>query len=573
MIEVHSGTKPGRPRLLLLLCAGALAVALSLAWLQVHYSRQLGPEREVPGTPLRVRLPHRWVADPSEPGAFLLAARHQRGGRQHFDTERRIRFVYERWPAFEPPAEHLRMTASGGYEPVPTHIGRFPGVQLHQVILRRWGPRPQDLRKSETVQRMAWLPGGQLIKVIYTPMTDVTLADLRLLDDICATVRLDEPALNVTADEALTHTGVHFTVPPGSTVTLPYLIDVPGLFLSGNDNGVPAWSICVVRTWLAPQRTPRDLLLDFAAAVWLLPERAVEVREWQRPDGSAVATLRRPDDLQSQHPVASAWIVAPSPSTAVLLLVYTSEVHVQAASKAAGRIADEITIDPLPFFSDLAAAESAGTRLAGLLTAKGALPWWGERRHEMTFRRSDRPGNDEIKNTRETWSESGRYGYEGLRERFIGKSDNVSNRLRWEIDDRATAYASKETTILGQLNILTTNDRRDGGSAVQRVVQLNKSPLWSGTFTPGAAFVCPPVEVIAEAWVARQASGQWLLEVATPFGRASHSRLLTPLAPEDGAHRVLLLDDYDPLGTIRGFDDSDELLYWRKPTVRYDRVP
>jgi len=62
---------------------------------------------------------------------------------------------------------------------------------------------------------------------------------------------------------------------------------------------LPRWSLGIFRTWLATGRTPRDLLLDFAATHWLVPETALDVRESRRADGAALAGVRHPGRNQT----------------------------------------------------------------------------------------------------------------------------------------------------------------------------------------------------------------------------------------------------------------------------------
>ncbi len=138
LIEVHTGTRPGRPRVLLFIGAGLLAGVLGLAWFQVHSVRVLGPEQRVADTPLYVRLPHGWRPHPQDPGTFILPVQQRVLGRRVFEIERRIRFGYERQPVFVPTEELLRQLglADPGAQPRPAQIGSYPAVEVHHQVLR-----------------------------------------------------------------------------------------------------------------------------------------------------------------------------------------------------------------------------------------------------------------------------------------------------------------------------------------------------------------------------------------------------------------------------------------------------
>jgi hypothetical protein len=569
MLEVHSGTKPGRPSVALLFSAIVLVAALGLAWVQVLQSHSLGPEQAVPHTPLLVRPPLRWVPDPSDSGSFVLPVLREARGQEYWEADRRIRFEFERWPAFQPLAEQLATEASGGFKPEPARIGPFAAVQLRQAVRRRWG-RQTILRES--ILRVACLPGGQLVKVVYLPMTDLTLADLRLFDRVCAAIRFSDPTLDVPPAQAKQQAGVEFPLPAGSPVGLPHVADVPGLFVGGSEGGLPAWSLGIFRTWLAEGRTPRDLLNDFAMTGWLLADSADQVRQWQRGDGVTVATLRHPDPERNQHSVAAAWVVDRSPTQVVMLFVYTNEQHLAGAEAAAQRVAEQLDIRPLPAIPDLDSAQAAGVQLAALLTKKGALPWWGQRPTTLTYSGTTPRGEEVLTVQRAPISQDPERGYQGVLEHRLRNHTWVDRSL-WTIDGHALGYTFKTTLHVGDGHPLTSTDNRSAASdVIRRTIDINEVRRWDGTFRPGPAFVCPPVESLAEAWVARQSEGVWLVDVATVFGHGSHTRLLRPLPPQSGNTRALVLDDYRPQGVLVAFDGNGESQYEVEPGARYERI-
>jgi len=74
MYQVHTGTRPGRPAILIVLCGVSLAGTLGLAWLQTRAARGLGQQISI-GTDLVIRPPLGWAQDPRDPGR---PARHFR---------------------------------------------------------------------------------------------------------------------------------------------------------------------------------------------------------------------------------------------------------------------------------------------------------------------------------------------------------------------------------------------------------------------------------------------------------------------------------------------------------------
>jgi len=68
---------------------------------------------------------------------------------------------------------------------------------------------------------------GTLIGVEYIPFTDLTPADLELLNAICDEIQLDRPSVNAGASEALRRSGLTFALERDWHVALP-LDFVPG---------------------------------------------------------------------------------------------------------------------------------------------------------------------------------------------------------------------------------------------------------------------------------------------------------------------------------------------------------
>ena len=576
MFEVYTGTRPGRPRLLLVLSAVILAGVLGAAWLQVRHSRTLEPERRIEGTPLVVRLPEGWVQpNKNDPGLFVLPIQRTVHGKLQWEADREIRFRYERTGAFRAPLDMLAEQPSAEFEPTPAHIGPFEAVQMRQVLRRRWG-RSTVVRQQ--IIRLTCLPGGEVISVTYVPMTDLTVADLRLFDKVCLATRVEDGRLVVPPQEAMEHAGVEFPVDDDAVTSLPQIADVPGMHLGGSENSVPVWSLGIFRTWLAAGRAPRDLLLDFAANKWLLSEEDAEVREWTRADGARVAAIAHPQPARNRSPISAVWVVAESPEEAVMLLAQADGRYAASAATAAEAVVEEIAITPLAAIPPIEAAEAAGAELAALLTKTGAKSWWGRRPLVLKYRGRTVEGSEMLVTVRRVPDGGSDLGYEG-QERWQSKDKPWSESVYWRIDARAIGYERERVVYVADGVSLSIADNRQADSdVVDREIRVRDVRRWSGELRTGPAYICPPIESIAEARVARAEEGAWIIESTANTGRRTHTRLLRPLPAEDGHLRVLAQDDYEPVGAILAFDEDEEghgdgeLLYREEPTARLERV-
>ena len=264
-------------------------------------------------------------------------------------------------------------------------------------------------------------------------------------------------------------------------------------------------------------------------------------------------------------------MVKKSASEAVMLFVFTNERHVDAAYAAAERIAGQIDIRPDERIPDVAAAETAGAELAARLTASGALSWWGELAAQFRYTGETLHGEGFLGIGREPIGRNPVRGYRGELHRRVKGS--VDEHATWEVGRRATSYRYVvETALSDGLTIKVREQRGPREDIVTRVVTLGESESRNHAFRPGPSYICPPIESIAEAQVARGTSA-CLSESATLLGRGAHTRLLRPLPPgKDGHPRTFVQDDFWPFGAILGFDENDELQYHVEATLRYNRI-
>jgi hypothetical protein len=561
MLEVYTGSRPGHRSALLVVTALLLAGAIGLAGWQVHLALGLGPAVPIPGSPLLVRLPSHWKRDPHKPAAFFLPTRGA-PRQQIADFERRITFQYDRTAGFRPPLELL--TARSDISAAePARIGPFAAVQVRQREPRRWGV-------GQSVLRVANLPNGDRVSMLYLPMSALTTADLKLLDTICKAVQFSDSALQVGWDQACRAAGIELARDPGWAAALPAVAEAPGLFIGGQLRGVPAWSLGIFRTWLAADRSPADLLGDFAAEYWLINKAKITRPDWKRADGAQVALVHYPDQARNRRPISAAVVVARSPAEALLLFVYSDQRFADAADQATERIACNVQFVPVAAVPDLEAAEQAGRDFAAELAAAGAVPWWGELPVKSRYVGETLRGQEVVSLAREALSRNPVRGYRGHRIVTVGRRyDEVT---RWEAA-RTGRYDFQTEISVGDGQTLQVFETRSArGEPVTRVRRLNDAEYARKSFTPGAAFVSPPLESLAESWAARESQAALITEYSTLLGEGTHTCLLRPLAREKGCARVLVQQDFWPLGEVLGFDDTGELQFQRSAAGEYQRV-
>jgi hypothetical protein len=568
--EVYTGVQPGRPRLLAVLTASFLAAALGLAWWQVQQSRALGVEHSIGELPLHVRLPKAWRPDPKNAQRFLLPV-GDADRQSTFEFERRVQFDLFRLPNFEPLEMLLRSPELGGLgetvSVAPTRIGPYAAVELHQFVplrLRR------GILRREIITRLACLPRGHVLKVVYEPLTDLRPADRELLDEVCNTLRVDDATLNGAAADYLHRAGLTLTLDPTIQVVGTDFAEVPGVFLGGVVEGQPAWAIGVLRTWLAAGRSPADLLVDLAAQQWLLwDSQRLHVETSRRADGATIASVRHPTFGEGGPALTAARVVAQSPQQAVVLLVFAGSGEAEAADRQAEQIAGAIQIATLGDWPALADAEATGERLARDLQQAGAAPRWGRERTQTTYRKL---GNDEMVVTeRGAIQNDPSLGYEGSMWRRVGRARE--ERIVWTIDGHAQAYRWEQSFFRGSSALQSIELRGEEGADVIRQMFVDERREQRWKITPTATFIPPPAESIIKGWIARGDMGAAIVSVASLAGPNMHTVLLRPLPAQSSHPRVLVQQDFWPLGGIEEYDDARGETYQETyPNATYRRV-
>lgn len=586
MIEVYSGARPERPGLLMVLCAAMLSLMLALAWVQVRSTRALGEEVRLAGTPLVVRPPRNWVQDPDSPGRFVPRARRIDAGRGGDPLEHRITIAYERRPTFTPLADLIRLydwqdvAASERVAPTAITIGSFPGVQAIRARSFRYRGR---VYTHQTVLRVVSLPRGDVIRVEYWPLGELSEGDFELLDGVCRAIRLEDLAYQRSPEELLARAGVRFEIPPTWRLCGPDFEPIAGLYLQDIGAGYPRWALGVFRTWLAQNRSPRDVLTDFAEQIWLLARASVEVHEHTRIDGVLVAILRHPEFGGPVTMYPAVRLITRSSEESVLLVTIADDTDAPEADRAAEDLASRIDVVMSGSMPSISEAIQLGRELVASVTERGAMPWWGTKsqRGFMLGQRGDSPlGEARVRRWREGRGESGYYGRGLVRlGAFREWGDDLDS---WEEDSWIMGpggvgyvYRSSARYVLGRDRRvhLELEERREAGSAfVTRTVSRNARESTT-RIRVGAGFVCPPLEGVIEAAASQHGEGAWLVELSDRYGSDTHTQLYRCLPPDErGRPRILRQADYWPVGSVVSCDASANPYYILIPGGRLEAV-
>lgn len=556
---------------MLVLSALLLVGVLGLAYVQVRMARALGPYQEVAGTPLRVRLPHRWKPMENRRGSFALTV-ERRG-------ERRLHFYYQQRPGFTSVArlvDELGLADSADLETLSTaRIGDFDAVQ---VRLTNWQRQFGFVVKAgEELVRLASLPDGNLIHVVYEPLGDIGPADEEIFDGVCRSLEIDDPRYAQPRENLLNRVGVDITLDDEERVVAPRIDGVPGFYIGGSLEGVPTWSLGVFRTWLGLGRTPQDLLMDLAADQWLEWDRADDVVVRRRSDGATMARLRHARYGLTEEELPEAWVISTGPDTTVILFVRAGARDIETASRAAEEIAETLQIQPLEDWPSIAAAESAGKTLVRRLTERGAVPRWGREPITATYVGQTLRGRQFVQIHRQAVGRDPTgAGYEGSMRQWLGtrsrrEPDQV---VEWTLDGQAAVYVWKLNIRYKESAVRMREVRRVAEGPVVRELAIPELGARDFRYQPGAAFVPSPAAEILAGWVARgDLTPAALIEESSIWGSGTHTTLLRTLPPENGQPRVLTLTDYWPLGSIHAFDDDAAITVQEMyPTALYQLV-
>ena len=575
MYEVYSGTRAGRPTVLLTLLAAALAGALCLAWTQVSAGRRLGEPVRLAHTPLVVRPPAGWVQDEKDPDVFKKAVRRHAWGQEVWVVERELRFHYRCWKSFQPIGDLLQQTAyrdvAAAYAPQPGKIGHLPGVQ---VRLQRVRPLGRRVETFESIIRLVSTARGEEISIEYTPLGELTAGDMALFDAVCAAVQIDGVEAEVPATELLSAAGVEIPLDPRWTVLPPEVPDVAGLCIQDNVSGDPHWAVELYRTALLPERSGKTLVQSFVDNELPagLPLPAPEVT--QRSDGAEIVALEIPRFARQSIPVTSYRMVTASPSRAAVIIAFGSDASADQANDVAASLADALVFQTdYPAQGADEAAEN-GLQLASMLRDDGPAAWWKLGLPDTHYLGYAYAQPLLIVSTIEALSGDPRGGYAGVDE-YIHPARGDDERFVWQLDGTGGAYECRVQRGLDAR-------RRPQSEAVVEARSANAPfivrPHATGDMTAvrvrvSAGFIPPPLGTLAQGWVAQQPDGVWLVEASQMHGTSTVGELLTPLEPDgDGHFRVLAQEDHWPRGVLLTFDDELTLVSQVERGIRFQHV-
>ncbi len=333
MFDVHTGSKPGRPTVLLLLAGGVLVVALGLAWAQVWSARALGEAVALEGTPLVVRTPKGWVRDVDNPRLFGKLIHKEVWGREMWAAERTVEFHYNQFSK-----QFLRLfQVASAYPSQPARIGEWEGVQY---VVDRNTPR----MPGQMAFRWVTTPGGSQIGVEYTPLAELSHGDLYLLDEICQAVQMDDTDSRPTPGELLARAGMSFPVDEGWEILGPDDQEGPGFWVQEVEDHRPVWAIGVFRRVGAID--PVRLLRLEARQLRL----GASPQGGSREDGTFVGVVRQPDALRGGSAVAALWVVSQPPKETAVLYVLAGPGYAGRADGAAEQLV--ATMEFVADFSD-----------------------------------------------------------------------------------------------------------------------------------------------------------------------------------------------------------------------------
>ncbi|MBK8913976.1 MAG: hypothetical protein IPM64_05105 [Phycisphaerales bacterium] len=553
LVEVHAGGRPGRPVVLLLLVSAALASSLGLAFSQVVAKRALGSPRTLPGTPLTFRAPAQWTADSKRPGEFFLAL-HE-GDREGLGRiERRVRFGYRRHSTFVPPEVLVRamdlswQELGRSFDPAPAVVAGIPGLQVTRQKLTPFRGR---MLAVQTVLRIACTAAGEEVLIEYTPLTDLTFADVEMLDDLSRAMVIERGGAERPAAQIMDAAGIRVTIPAGTVLEPPALEGVRGFAFVGREAGLPRFAVNVYRTWMHGSRAPTDLVRDCVVERWRVPADLMEVEEQERGDGARVAWVNARGPRSTLHPLRSIGVVKKGARDAALVLVHADEMFQRQADAAGRAIAVGLELEP-GFDGVLEAAEAAGAEFPPLLRERGAVPWWGVLRDAEVYLGQIGGVPFELRRQRAALSRDEGAGFEGVELAAHGSKRDL---LQWTVDGTGVGYSADWELDFGPPGMtrrIEVRERRGAeGGAVKRTLSA-RGARGDLSFRPGPAFVPPPIESLIPLYVHSKAAGSaWLFEVSAPLCDSTRFVLFSALGEDgSGASRVLLQDDVAPEGVI-----------------------
>lgn len=259
MYQVYAQQKAGRPILALIVSAGLLAGAVLLA-LGVIAARRRMPETELGERfslgdwNITVRCPAGWSprGRAQAPSGFVFVEGRRPGGRQ-------IELRRFEMGGFSPPAQFTRPDTLARIFGLPPTALEGAFRDLGQVP---FGPIPGSLVSVGRVAiHLGVAPGGTVYWAMMDSPNPVTPADIRLLQDVTASVELLNPPVTDDLSSLWADTSFRFEAPKETRFSRGKHLDSVICFADPTKRAV--WQVVAGKTFLAPGRQPASLVRDY----------------------------------------------------------------------------------------------------------------------------------------------------------------------------------------------------------------------------------------------------------------------------------------------------------------------
>lgn len=557
LTEVYSSNRPGRPVLMLVLCAALLCGTLGLAWMQSRVARALGPLTAIPGTPLAVCPPPGWISSRNRPGLFEQISQVRRtiwGDQQQ--VARRIEIGYRQFPHHVSAADALLKLGLADREALetalPAKIGKFDGVEV------RWESAVQIGRRAwirGRLVRAATLPRGDVIFVDYQPLGQITLGDQTLLNDVCATVQVESVGLGASRAALQRRLAARIDIDAAWRIDLAEADFVAGAHIAGAGYDGD-WSLSLFRSWLGPQRSLQDLAREAIANTHAVAADAVPCE----PQSSAGARgqvfrarWRLPSDAGNE--MREAWVIGQSPQHVLLVLVFGDGDGEALGSAAAERICRTAQLADLPAFAQLDAMRGRGLAEIDNLRAGNVRSLWGDRARQSVYQLRHGAVDGRYEVSRRPIRGSAPFGYEGAERTRIDTAAGalqVVDAQEWVCDVGGRQFEQRRSIDIGAAQVRISDRLERGESRMSRSIGDERA-----TIALPPDFVPSPLFDVFAYMSLRGAGASTVATTLSAFGSKACEVMITALPSPPDRPRALIRWDFDPAGHLYEFDAAD----------------
>jgi len=586
MYEIYTQTRPGRPRWALAACAFLLLLTILLAvW--VSYSKVHGTpvalegeSRLLPAGRLRIRLPADWDRTPSRlstlPG-IVAEARRQESGIGEPAAPEEVVIVFRGIPRPHgipsiDAAESIRQVL-GIIEPLveqrsePAAMGSLPGWTIE------FAPDTRSRSRLHYLGRACLAPDGQIAGILLTTFRPPTQEDLRLVDNMSASLELADLKTSDDPKALLKQAGMSFPPPPGArffTSIRDKPLPMPRLRLAGG-TGRQCWYLDATRVPLIGGRATADLVQQHALTLLEqteLPKPLQTAKIQNRPVAWLTLTLPA-----KTSPSLLLWGADIDENTG-LLLVGRYEPDGEKALRSAAEAITAGIIEPYTSVVDIELAQATARRWLAEIAAEGLAARWTGRTSQTAQTRS--PGIA-LRNTMRTYEvKAAKDGFKwweinvtALPPRTAGRS-TAESQEKWSVrDDAASHEELYQERGFHEAAINYKELRTPGQDQVLCELTLGDNEPVSWKVAVDDTYACEPVLLAAGAKVARDPQGRPAVFSATEsFCSKAVYWIMVPLGdralPEeqDGktARAVCLVRDFDPWPIVFYYDETGDVV-------------